>query len=88
MMFRAVLDAGTPAAIVLGVVAVINSVIAFFYYAAVARRMWFEEPAVETSRTVDIPVALGVAISLCAAMVLVIGVYPQLFARVGELARF
>jgi NADH-quinone oxidoreductase subunit N len=88
MMFRAVLDAGTPAAIVLGVVAAINSVIAFFYYAAVARRMWFDEPAAAGSRTVEIPVALGVAISLCAAMVLVIGVYPQLFARVGELAQF
>ena len=33
VMFRAVLDAGTTAAVVLGVIAAVNSVIAFFYYA-------------------------------------------------------
>ena len=47
MLFRAVLDAGTPWAIVLGVIAAVNSVIAFFYYSAVARQMWFKEPAIE-----------------------------------------
>lgn len=88
MLFRAVLDAGTPWAIVLGVIAAVNSVIAFFYYAAVVRQMWFKEPAIEGTRTVEIPAALGVAISLCAATVVVIGIYPQLFGRLGELARF
>jgi NADH-quinone oxidoreductase subunit N len=88
MLFRATLDAGTPWAIVLGVIAAVNSVIAFFYYAAVARRMWFEEPAIEGTRTVEIPAALGVAISLCAATVVVVGIYPQLFGQLGELARF
>ena len=88
MLFRAVLDAGTPWAIVLGVIAAVNSVIAFFYYAAVVRRMWFKEPAIEGTRAVEIPAALGVAISLCAATVVVIGIYPQLFGRLGELARF
>jgi NADH-quinone oxidoreductase subunit N len=88
MLFRAVLDAGTPWAIVLGVIAAVNSVIAFFYYTAVVRQMWFREPAIEGTRTVEIPAALGVAISLCAATVVVIGIYPQLFGQVGELARF
>jgi len=88
VMFRAVLDAGTPAAITLGVIAAINSVIAFFYYASVARQIWFREPAVERRPTMEVPIALGVAISLCSALVVAVGVYPQLFARVGELARF
>ncbi len=88
MLFRAVLDAGTPWATVLGVIAAVNSVIAFFYYTAVVRQMWFKEPAVEGTRTVEIPAALGVAISLCAATVVVIGIYPQLFGHIGELARF
>src|SRR3954471_20135279 len=39
-IFRAVLEAGTPSAIVLGVVAAVNSVIALFYYASIARHMW------------------------------------------------
>ena len=88
VMFRAVFDAGTPTAITLGVIAAVNSVIAFFYYAAVVRQIWFREPAVERRPTMEVPIALGVAISLCAALVIIVGLYPQLFARVGELAQF
>src|SRR5438874_2298528 len=40
MVFRAVLDSGTTAAVVLGVIAGVNSVIALYYYAAIAREMW------------------------------------------------
>jgi len=60
----------------------------FFYYAAVARKMWFrspEESGVETTQSAT-PPALGIALTLSMLVVLVIGVYPQLFARVGELA--
>ncbi|MEX1009117.1 MAG: NADH-quinone oxidoreductase subunit N [Acidimicrobiia bacterium] len=89
VMFRAVFDANTPSAIVLGVIAAVASVIAFFYYAAVAREMWFHDPAPEyadvtPSRTV--PAALTLAIGLTAAVVVVVGIYPQFFARIGELA--
>ena len=45
VMFRAVFDAGTTSAVILGVIAAVISVVAFFYYAAVARQMWFHEPA-------------------------------------------
>lgn len=91
VMFRAVFDANTTAAVVLGVIAAVNSVIALFYYAGVGRVMWFREPveaaadtpATPTSR---MPVALGAAIVLTIGITLVIGVYPQFFARVGELA--
>ena len=37
VMFRAVFEANTTTAVVLGVIAAVNSVIAFFYYAGVAR---------------------------------------------------
>jgi NADH-quinone oxidoreductase subunit N len=86
VMFRAVFDASTPSATVLGVIAAINTVIAFFYYAAVARQIWFYEPVPGTAEEHSLPVALTAAIGLTAAVVIVIGVYPQLFARVGELA--
>ena len=49
VMFRAVLDANSPSAIVLGVIAALGSVVAFFYYAAVARKMWFHDPAPEAA---------------------------------------
>jgi NADH-quinone oxidoreductase subunit N len=87
VMFRAVFDANTTAAVVLGVIAAVNSVIAFFYYAGVARRFWFDAPPEPAAPAPSrLPVALGGALALMAAVVLVIGVYPQFFARLGELA--
>jgi NADH-quinone oxidoreductase subunit N len=87
VMFRAVFAADSPSAVVLGVIAAVGSVIAFFYYAAVARRMWFHDPAPDSgSARKQVPAALSVAIGLTVAIVVVVGVYPQLFARVGELA--
>jgi len=88
VMFRAVFDAHTASSVVLGVIAAVMSVVAFFYYAAVVRKMWFHDPApeavVEGQRA--IPAALTVAIGLTTLVVIVVGIYPQFFARVGELA--
>jgi len=62
-------------------------VVAFFYYAGVARVMWFHDPAPEApTASRPIPAALTVAIGLCAAVTIVVGIYPQIFAKVGELA--
>jgi NADH-quinone oxidoreductase subunit N len=85
VMFRSVLDAHTAPAVILGVIAAVMSVVAFFYYARVARKMWFDAPA-EGATRIAVPPALGVAIGLMTVVVLVVGVYPQLFARIGELA--
>jgi len=85
VVFKAVIDAGTEQAVILGVVAAVNSVIALFYYARVASQMWFK-PSPEETSTARIPVALGAAIALPTVMILAIGVYPNLFARLGELA--
>jgi NADH-quinone oxidoreductase subunit N len=88
VMFRAIFNAGTPAAYTLGVIAAVNSVIALFYYAAVARRMWFRDPSEAGVEPVPArtPPALGIALGISAAVVVVIGIYPQLFARIGEVA--
>jgi NADH-quinone oxidoreductase subunit N len=88
VMFRAVFDAHTASSVVLGVIAAVMSVVAFFYYAAVARKMWFHDPAPETvvEARRPIPAALTVAIGLTTLVVIVVGIYPQFFARVGELA--
>ena len=85
VMFRAVFDAGTTSAVVLGVLAAVSSVVAFFYYAAVVRRIWFHEPA-ETGARRPTPVALTAAMGITTVIVLVVGVYPQFFARIGDLA--
>jgi NADH-quinone oxidoreductase subunit N len=88
VMFRAVFDAGTTSAVVLGVIAAINSVIAFYYYMAVVRRMWFheaEEPVVTASAS-PVPIALTAAMFISTAVVIVLGVAPHIVARLGELA--
>lgn len=87
VMFRAALEAQTPAATVLAIIAAVMSVVAFFYYARVVREIWFHPVPEELESTpLQTPVALNAAIGICAVVVLVIGVYPQLFARIGELA--
>ncbi|HEX5095194.1 MAG TPA: NADH-quinone oxidoreductase subunit N [Acidimicrobiia bacterium] len=85
VMFRSTLEAGTTWAVVLAVIAAVNSVIAFFYYARVIRVMWFHEPA-EGAGPVQVPGALAAALAITTAVTVVVGIYPQVFARVGELA--
>jgi len=86
VMFRAIIDAGTGWAIALAIIAAVNSVIAFFYYARPIRAMIFHPPATEDRTPFVIPQPLFAAIALSVAVVVVVGIYPQVFARVGELA--
>ncbi|MEA2704584.1 MAG: hypothetical protein QOD63_2529, partial [Actinomycetota bacterium] len=86
-IFRAVLDAGTPWAIVLGVIAAVNSVIALFYYSAVAKEMWMSPvPDGIEAAPIRVPPSLIAALGITSSIVVVVGVYPQLLARFGELA--
>jgi NADH-quinone oxidoreductase subunit N len=86
VMFRAAIEAGGTWGVTIAVIAAVNSVIAFFYYAGVIRVMWFRAPADPDATPVRVPPALAGAIGLTAAVTVVVGVYPQVFARVGEFA--
>jgi NADH-quinone oxidoreductase subunit N len=86
VMFRSIIDAGTGWAIALAIIAAVNSVIAFFYYARPIRAMIFHEPATDDRTPLVVPQPLIAAIALTVTVVIVIGIYPQIFARVGELA--
>jgi NADH-quinone oxidoreductase subunit N len=87
-VFRTVIDAGTPWALVLGVIAALNSVIALFYYAGVARQMYMN-PVPDDDRTpIQVPASITVALGITAAAVLVVGVYPPIFTRFADLASF
>jgi NADH-quinone oxidoreductase subunit N len=81
-----VLDAGTGWAVILGVIAAVNSVIALFYYSGVAREMWMNPVPDDDRRRIDVPTPLMAALGITVAVVAVVGVYPQLFARLGDLA--
>jgi NADH-quinone oxidoreductase subunit N len=86
VMFSTTLEAGGGWAVTLAVIAAVNSVIAFFYYANVIRAMWFHDPVGAERNPIRVPPALGAAIGLTVVATVVVGIYPQLFARVGELA--
>jgi NADH-quinone oxidoreductase subunit N len=85
-VFRAVVDAGTPWAISLGVIAAVNSVIAAFYYLNVAREMWIMPVPDEDRTPIRVPAALGAALGLTVVVVMVIGVFPNIFADLGDVA--
>jgi NADH-quinone oxidoreductase subunit N len=83
-VFRAVISAHGGWNYSLAAIMAVNSVIAFFYYAGVARQMAFREPLEDISAGVT-PPPLGAAIGLTAIATVGIGVYPNLFARLAEI---
>jgi NADH-quinone oxidoreductase subunit N len=86
-IFQAALDAGTGPAVVLAVIAAVNSVIALFYYANVARQMWMSPvPADVEQAPLRVPAPLTAALGITCLVVVAIGVFPQLFARLGDVA--
>jgi NADH-quinone oxidoreductase subunit N len=87
-VFRAVIDAGTTSAIVLGVIAAVNSVIALFYYSAVAKEMWMNPVPGDDRTPIRVPTSLIASLGICATVIVVMGIWPQAFARLGDLAAF
>jgi NADH-quinone oxidoreductase subunit N len=87
-IFRATANAGTGAGYVMAVFVAVNSVIALFYYARIAQAMWMQ-PAPDGDHTpIRVPPALVGALAICTVAVVAVGVYPQLVARVGDMAQF
>ena len=86
-IIRAVFDSGTPSSVVLGVIVAVNSVIGLFYYASIPRQMWMNPVPDEDRTPIRVPVPLSAALGICVSVVLAIGVYPQIFAHLGDVAR-
>jgi NADH-quinone oxidoreductase subunit N len=85
-VFRALLDAGTEWAVILGVAAAVNSVIALFYYAGVVRQMWMSPVPGDDRTPIRVPPPLIAALGITVAVVVVVGIYPQVFADFGDMA--
>ena len=87
VVFRTLADANTPSAYVLGVFVAVNSVIALYYYANVAREMWMK-PVPDDDRTpIVVPFAIQAAIGLTIVATMVFGV-SNLATRLGDEATF
>ena len=74
VVFKALADAGTVSAYVLGVVVAVNSVIAAFYYLNVAREMWFNPVPDEDTTPVKVPFALSAASVICIIATVLFGI--------------
>jgi len=86
VVFRSLLSAETVSGAVLAVVVAVNSVIALYYYANVARQMWMQ-PVPDDDRTpVRVPFAIQSALVLTVVATLAFGVFPQMVTRFGDMA--
>jgi NADH-quinone oxidoreductase subunit N len=93
VMFSSVLGVDSGWAVALAVIAVINSVIAFYYYAKVIKSAWFDQvpdsvdvvALADTGRTLSPPLRL--ALGLSAVGVILLGFFPGLIADAGEVAK-
>jgi NADH-quinone oxidoreductase subunit N len=87
-IFSATANAGTGAGYSLAVIVGVNSVIALFYYARIAQAMWMQDAPDDDRTPIRVPPALAGALAICVVSVVVVGVYPQLVARLGDMAQF
>ncbi|MCS5683728.1 MAG: NADH-quinone oxidoreductase subunit N, partial [Acidimicrobiales bacterium] len=85
-VFRVLATAGEPWGYVLAAVGAVNSVIALYYYAALARRMWADDPLHGDRNPVPMTPSLASALVLCGVVTLAFGVAPQLVARFTDVS--
>lgn len=84
VIFRALVEPGTAAGYVLAVAVGVNSVIALFYYARIARQMWMEEAPHGDRSPIRVPVSLNAALAITVVVTVVFGVAPYVVTRITE----
>ena len=85
-VFRVLTTAGEPWGYVLAAVGAVNSVIALYYYAALARRMWADDAPDGDHSPVPVTPSLATALALSGVVTLAFGVAPQLVARFTDVS--
>ncbi len=91
VMFRSLINVDYSWANVLAVIAVVNSVIAFVYYAKVVKAAWFdpvpEDVLSGEARSAVVPPTLKLALGITAIGVLAIGVFPAIISNLTEMTK-
>jgi NADH-quinone oxidoreductase subunit N len=85
-VFKAILSEGGASATALAVVVAVNSVIALYYYANIARVMLFEPPPDGDRTPVRIPSALTLAMGVTLIATVAFGFFPGLVGHFGDVA--
>lgn len=88
-MFRAVILAGGTATVVLAVIATVNAVIAFYYYARVVKAVWLDD-AIDVLQPEDEKPESGslrLALLISAALTILIGIFPAVATFVADASR-
>jgi NADH-quinone oxidoreductase subunit N len=83
--FKTLLDAGDDAAYALAVIAAVNTVISAAYYMRVLREMWMKPVPDGDLGPVVTPQPVLVALGICAAGTVVLGVVPGLVLQFADL---
>jgi len=91
VMFRALLSVDSGWTIALAVIAAVNSVIAFVYYARVVKAAWFdpvpEDVLSGEARSGTVHPSLRLALVITAVGVLAVGVFPAIVSELGEVTK-
>lgn len=85
-VFKSIIDAGSLWPLVLGIIASVNSVIAFFYYASIMREMWMRPVPHGDKTAIKLPAALTTAIAVCTIGIVAIGVYPGMLTKLVDVS--
>jgi NADH-quinone oxidoreductase subunit N len=91
VMFRSLLTAGGGWAAILAIIAAVNSVIAFVYYARVVKAAWFD-PVPEDIRSgelrePDVVPSLRLALGITGIGVVVLGFFPGIISQLSEMTK-
>jgi NADH-quinone oxidoreductase subunit N len=88
VVFRALVQPDlTAGGVALAVVVGVNSVIALYYYASIAREMWMRDVPDGDRTPIKVPVSLSAAVALSVVATIVFGV-SNVATRLGDLASF
>jgi NADH-quinone oxidoreductase subunit N len=85
LSFKTLLDAGGTAASTLAVIAAVNTVIAAAYYVRVMREMWMKPVPDGDTTPIVTPQPVALALSICAAGTIVLGIAPGLVLHFADL---
>ncbi len=85
LSFKTLLDAGGTSATTLAVIAAVNTVIAAAYYVRVMREMWMKPVPDGDTTPIATPQPVWVALVICAAGTIVLGLLPGLVLQFADL---